>query len=1280
MLLAAPPLSRIGILLFFALILLLGANNSTIFDLLRTHNKAFATDFQTLQISPVGERPLGIAVNHETNRIYVTDYAGNGTVIVIDGSTNRIIDSIPVGIYPTSIDVDEKNNKIYVAHLVAVDRPGFSADPAVSVIDGNTNEVVATIPSSTDVKAVNPKTGKVYLGYGNSDENDVVVVGNRTSVMDSSTNNVTGEINLGDNFTAGPAAVNPLTGNIYILDSTSGTLAVVDGSTNKVIATRTGIGINSARIAVDSKTNMVYIANVDPQNLCDTVPCPPNSSEQAGGVAFGTGHVLAIDGLSLEIAANISVRGAPHDIVVDSEAGRIFVAGNYIISIIDTGTNSVVKELQVTTADGSEGMQIEELAWNPMTLKLYAVSPYHSTISVIEVTPPPNFTETGYFLSSDVFRLESAKIAAASTNENGSNVYVAWSDNTAGNYDIFFKASKDSGLTFGDTINLSSNPGQSTSVAIAAVKQHVYVIWKDDTQGNSQIFLRTSHDNGRTFGDIVPINQGEKGIQGVPRLAASGNDVYVLWSGVDLPPAVSNEGGFDIVKAWNIFWRDVLRFLNLYGSIGGDEALHSVFMRASNDNGNIFGKTVFLGSIARYDTPQIAASDDYLYVVWRDLVESSPPPPPSTEGGVWGPTEILLNAIPGDYINSISNSNRDQSQPTMLLSNDAVNVSQTAGDSNDPVVAASGNNVYVAWHDTSFYQTGKNEVVFKASTNNGRSFGDAASIINLSDSPEGSYYQQLVAMGSNVYVIWGDEGPANRGALFRASRDNGNTFDGVVNLGFNITGYGSPYVATATNGTEAFVLWNGATYGSPVLFFRASFDEGKSFDPPTNLIANYGNSREHQIAVFGDNLYSVWVDSTSPSLPPGKADSVFFRAITDNGTRTSDIINLSRNDNYSNGIAHTFPANPKIAVSEKGSIYVIWSEYFGESQYIVFAKSSDGGATFSDVVKFSSGNGTLDPSSYKILASGPKNIYVAWADSSQSNGQYNILFRASNDSGETFSEIKAIGNGFGEARFPDIAVSGKNIYVAWNEVQQGNPSNNHDIYLRVSRDNGATFGSSINISNNTGSSYLPRIAADQDKVYIAWTDNTPISQEEKEQGPFADSDVFFISSNDGGVNFGNITNLSDNDRASENPEIVTRENDVYVAWRDDTETPGSYYDVVYRKSEDGGVNFGILTNLSEDNGDTLSFQILLPVFNQQYVYVVWDSETAGKGYEVFLGYSRDGGSTFEKIDLSDNIGTSFSPLISGADNAVYVAWIDDTSFSPEIVVKRSPPPPPVRID
>src|SRR5712692_5167514 len=92
-------------------------------------------------------------------------------------------------------------------------------------------------------------------------------------------------------------------------------------------------------------------------------------------------------------------------------------------------------------------------------------------------------------------------------------------------------------------------------------------------------------------------------------------------------------------------------------------------------------------------------------------------------------------------------------------------------------IAVSGSNVYAAWWNN---KTGDFEVMFRASADNGHTFGPK---INLSDSPGvDSTAAQIDAEGKNVYVIWWEASGHTAEPFLRISYDNGNTFGEKVML------------------------------------------------------------------------------------------------------------------------------------------------------------------------------------------------------------------------------------------------------------------------------------------------------------------------------------------------------------------------------------------------------------------------------------------------------------------------------------------------------------------
>jgi hypothetical protein len=97
-------------------------------------------------------------------------------------------------------------------------------------------------------------------------------------------------------------------------------------------------------------------------------------------------------------------------------------------------------------------------------------------------------------------------------------------------------------------------------------------------------------------------------------------------------------------------------------------------------------------------------------------------------------------------------------------------------------IATSGDNVYVAWWTN---KTGNDEVMFKASTDNGKTFGDKMNLSNTINS--NSQDAQISASASNVYVSWWERNATSNEPVMRVSNDNGKTFGDLIMLSSNTT-------------------------------------------------------------------------------------------------------------------------------------------------------------------------------------------------------------------------------------------------------------------------------------------------------------------------------------------------------------------------------------------------------------------------------------------------------------------------------------------------------------
>ena len=92
---------------------------------------------------------------------------------------------------------------------------------------------------------------------------------------------------------------------------------------------------------------------------------------------------------------------------------------------------------------------------------------------------------------------------------SGDNAYIVWTTDKNmpnNNSEVMFRASTDSGATFGDKINLSNSSNiDSVDQEIAAEGENVFVTWWERNQTSNQPVMRVSNDNGQTFGPLLTL-------------------------------------------------------------------------------------------------------------------------------------------------------------------------------------------------------------------------------------------------------------------------------------------------------------------------------------------------------------------------------------------------------------------------------------------------------------------------------------------------------------------------------------------------------------------------------------------------------------------------------------------------------------------------------------------------------------------------------------------------------------------------------------------------------
>jgi len=111
---------------------------------------------------------------------------------------------------------------------------------------------------------------------------------------------------------------------------------------------------------------------------------------------------------------------------------------------------------------------------------------------------------------------------------NGANIYMAWSDSTPGNSQIYFRKSTNGGASWQSAKRLSNTTGKSINPAIAVKDEKVYIVWSDSTSGDLEIYFIRSADGGATWKTAQRFTNNSGNSQS-PSIAVSATKIYVLW-------------------------------------------------------------------------------------------------------------------------------------------------------------------------------------------------------------------------------------------------------------------------------------------------------------------------------------------------------------------------------------------------------------------------------------------------------------------------------------------------------------------------------------------------------------------------------------------------------------------------------------------------------------------------------------------------------------------------------------------------------------------------------
>ncbi|HEV7814160.1 MAG TPA: sialidase family protein [Janthinobacterium sp.] len=256
----------------------------------------------------------------------------------------------------------------------------------------------------------------------------------------------------------------------------------------------------------------------------------------------------------------------------------------------------------------------------------------------------------------------------------------------------------------------------------------------------------------------------------------------------------------------------------------------------------------------------------------------------------------------------------------------------------------------------------------------------------------------------------------------------------------------------------------------------------------------------------GGAIAVAWADQ--------KSKDVFFRKYSRDGEHEGTAINVSHSPD-------TFSWLPRLAAApdNPNTIFMLWQEiiFSGGSHGgdILFARSEDGGASFSAPLNLSNSiggdgkgrlkrevwsNGSLD---LAIGADGA--VLAAWTEYHGA-----LWFARSDDKGKTFSPPRQVAGSHAQpARGPSLAIGpNRTVYLAWTVGELAAAA----IRVTQSADGGAIFGAPVLVGAGTGYADAPKLAVDAGgALHLVYA--------ESDSGPFGRYRIRYAQSAGGALKF-----------------------------------------------------------------------------------------------------------------------------------------------------------------
>ncbi len=527
--------------------------------------------------------------------------------------------------------------------------------------------------------------------------------------------------------------------------------------------------------------------------------------------------------------------------------------------------------------------------------------------------------------------------------------------------------------------------------------------------------------------------------------------------------------------------------------------------------------------------------------------------------------------------------------------------------------------------------------------------------LDSSDQPVVTWSAYKSGMGADVYLeawdgsAWAGIGGSETGTAINTHAGNAYTPRLVLDSSDNpIVAWEQNYMGIGAATISEIVLkqWTGSAWAE----MAGSQSNG-------GVSNNRGTSMLPRIELLGGGDPVVaWVDGTEANY---NTDGYVRRL---NGS-SWDEVNATHTGG---GISATTESSitPVLAANASATLFVTWEENLGQDAYI-FARTFDG-ASWVEMDGSGSGGGITNdifPSRRPAMAIDPTNGYpvIVWNQDTLDDEIYLQRWDGAAWVGLGGSDT---GGGVSNSKYADNPAVG--VFSTGYPVVTWSDISTREVYIR--RWTGSSWSTTVNISANSGNSWYPQLAMDQnDQALVAWQDQSNGGNWEI----YFKRGASFMTALGGSASGGGVSNTAG---ASQYPAVIADgAGNPTVVWSD---TDNGNYEIYLRTWT--GTTWAELGGSATAGGISAtaaaSLNPALGIDSRGRLVVAWQEATSDASYEIYLrrlennvwveldGSAQGGG-------ISNSGASSYNPSVTAAGGRICVAWEEANESAPQVMLR-----------